>query len=305
VIGLVDASSIYEVPLSLDSEGLGDFVINHLKLKSKGRDLKEWREIAESIKNPEKKIKIAMVGKYVQLQDAYISIAEALNHGGVANTCGVEMKWVLSDDLENSDDIEAFFRDVQGIIIPGGFGPRGIEGKIKAIQHAREKGIPLLGLCLGMQCAVIEFARNVCGMKKANSSEFDIKTPYPVIDLLPGQIGVKEKGGTMRLGSYPCSVKKGTKLHEIYKKDLVDERHRHRYEVNNKFRKKLEEKGLVMSGIYKDADLVEVVEIKDHPWFMATQFHPEFKSRPNRCHPIFCDFVRAATQRLEEQEELF
>ncbi len=305
VIGLIDASSIYEVPLSLDAEGLGDFVVKYLRLKSKQADLDEWRKIVEGMKNGEKKVKIAMVGKYVQLQDAYISITEALKHGAVANKCGIEIKWVLSEDLEAANDIEPFFRDVQGIIVPGGFGGRGIEGKIAAIQYARENKIPFLGLCLGMQCAVIEFARNVCGMKDGNSTEFNEKTSYPVIDLLPGQVGVEEKGGTMRLGAYPCSIKKGTKLHEIYKKDVVEERHRHRYEVNNKFRKELEEKGMGMSGIYKKADLVEVIEIKDHPWFIATQFHPEFKSRPNRCHPIFRDFVKAATLRLEEQESLF
>jgi len=305
VIGLTDVASIYEVPLSLEAEGLGEFIMRYLKLKTREADLSEWKGMVEAMKNPEKKVLIAIVGKYVELTDAYLSIVEALNHGGIANRCGIEIKWIASEELEKTKDLEPFFRDVHGIIVPGGFGVRGVEGKINAIQYARENKIPFLGLCLGMQCAVIEFARNVCGMKEANSTEFDEKTSYPVIDLLPGQVGIKEKGGTMRLGAYPCRIKKGTLLYEIYKDKMVHERHRHRYELNNEFRSKLEAKGMVMSGIYEKGDLVEVVEIKDHPWFLATQFHPEFKSRPNRCHPVFRDFVKAATLRLEEQKTLF
>ena len=305
VIGLMDTESIYEIPLILEEQGLADIVINYLGLKVKMTDLIEWKKMVADMKNPSKRVNIAIVGKYTQLSDAYLSIVESLKHGGVVSQAGIDIKWINSEDLEKTGDLEPFFRDVHGLIVPGGFGVRGVEGKIFAIQYARLNKIPFLGLCLGMQCAVIEFARNACGMKKANSTEFDEKTPYPVIDLLPEQKGIVEKGGTMRLGAYPCIIKKDTLLYEAYKETLVDERHRHRYELNNKFRERLSSNGMVFSGIYPDVDLVEVVEIKDHPWFMATQFHPEFKSRPTRCHPIFRDFVKAATLRLKEQESLF
>ena len=257
------------------------------------------------MKNLEKKVKIAMVGKYTELEDSYISIVEALKHGGVANCSDLEIKWVNAEKLEEEENIEPLFREMHGIVVPGGFGARGVEGKVRAIRFARENKIPFLGLCLGMQCAVIEFARNACGMKGANSSEFDPKTKYPVIDLMAGQKGVEEKGGTMRLGAYPCKVKKGTMLSKIYNKEMVEERHRHRYELNNNFRKQLAEEGMVFSGIYPDLNLVEVIEISDHPWFLATQYHPEFKSRPTRPHTIFASFIKAAATRLEEQVELF
>lgn len=305
VIGLVDTDSIYEIPLVLEEQGLADIVVNYLGLVEKKVDLSEWREIVKVMKNPPKRVNIAIVGKYTELTDAYLSIVEALKHGGAVNQVGIDIKWINSEELEKGDDVEPFFRDMHGVIVPGGFGMRGVEGKILAIQYARENKIPFLGLCLGMQCTVIEFARNVCGMKKANSTEFDEKTPYPVINLLPEQKGVTKKGGTMRLGAYPCKIKKGTLLYDSYKENLVHERHRHRYELNNKYRDKLASKGMVFSGIYPSADLVEVVEVKDHPWFIATQFHPEFKSRPTKCHPIFRDFVKAASKRLKEQETLF
>jgi CTP synthase len=305
VIGLSDVPLLYEVPLALEREGLDDIVLKYLDLPVKKGDLTEWAELVEEMKKPEKKVKVAMVGKYTELEDSYISIVEALKHGGVANRSELEIKWVNAEKLEEEENIEPLFRDMHGVIVPGGFGARGVEGKVKAIRFARENKIPFLGLCLGMQCAVIEFARNACKMKGANSSEFDPKTKYPVIGLLAEQKGVTEKGGTMRLGAYPCKIKKNTLLSKIYNKELVDERHRHRYELNNDFRKQLSECGMVFSGIYTDLNLVEVVEIPDHPWFLATQYHPEFKSRPTRPHPIFASFVSAATTRLEEQVELF
>ena len=305
VIGLPDVESIYDVPLALNKEGLDEIVVKYLNLKCPLADLSDWRKMVETIKSPDRSLTIALVGKYVELNDAYKSVVEALRHGGVANGVGVEIKWINSEMLEDKDDLEPNFRNTQGIIVPGGFGGRGIEGKIKAVQYARENKIPYLGLCVGMQCAVIEFARNVCGKKNANSTEFKPRASYPVIDLLAGQRGITKKGGTMRLGAYPCKVKKGTHLYEAYGEDLVYERHRHRFEFNNKYRKKLADNGMVFSGVYPELDLVEVVEVKDHPWFLATQFHPEFKSRPNRVHPIFRDFIKAARQQLGEQVGLF
>lgn len=305
VIGLADVPLLYEVPLALEREGLDDIVLKYLDLPTRRGDLSQWAKLVEEMKNPKKKVRIAIVGKYTELEDSYISIVEALKHGGVTNRSELELKWVNAEKLEEEENIEPIFRDVHGIVVPGGFGARGVEGKIKAIKFARENKIPFLGLCLGMQCAVIEFARNVCKMKGANSSEFDPETNYPVIDLLPEQKGVTEKGGTMRLGAYPCKIKKDTLLYKIYETDKVIERHRHRYELNNDFREELEKAGMVFSGIYEDRDLVEVVEIPSHPWFLATQYHPEFKSRPTRPHPIFNSFISAATTRLEEQVALF
>ncbi|OGB90808.1 CTP synthase [candidate division WOR-1 bacterium RIFCSPHIGHO2_01_FULL_53_15] len=306
VIGLADAPLLYDVPLALEKENLDDIVVKYLDLPAKTRgDLSAWAKMTEEMKNPEKKITIAMVGKYTELKDSYISIVESLKHGGIANRAEIEFKWVSAEKLEEEENLDQVFRDVQGILIPGGFGSRGIEGKIKAIRFARENRVPFFGLCLGMQTAVIEFARNICKMKGANSSEFDPDTKYSVIDLIPEQKGISEKGGTMRLGAYPCKVKKGTLLHTAYGADEVSERHRHRYELNNDFRKELGENGMVFSGVYQAADLVEVVEVPDHPWFLAVQYHPEFKSRPNRPHPLFRDFVKAAALRLEVQVELF
>jgi CTP synthase len=305
VIGLSDVPLLYEVPLALEREGLADIVLKLLGLPAKKGDLTEWRTMVEEMKNPEKTIRIAIVGKYTELEDSYLSIVESLKHGGVANRAKIELKWINAEKLEEADDVEPIFRDVQGILVPGGFGSRGIEGKIRAIRYARENKIPFLGLCLGMQCAVIEFARNVCKMKGANSSEFEPETKYPVIDLIPEQKQITDKGGTMRLGAYPCKIKKGTLLHKWYGQDEVEERHRHRYELNNDFRQQLGDCGLVFSGIYEAADLVEVVEYPENPWFLAVQYHPEFKSRPNRPHPLFSGFVGAAATRLEEQVALF
>ncbi|MDD4178758.1 MAG: CTP synthase [Candidatus Margulisbacteria bacterium] len=305
VISMADVQLLYEIPLILEKEGLDDIVLKYLDLHAKKGDLTEWAKMVDEMKALEKTIRIAMVGKYTELKDSYISIVESLKHGGVANRVAIEFKWINSDKLEEEVDIEPLFRDVQGILVPGGFGSRGIEGKVKAIRYARENNIPFLGLCLGMQCAVIEFARNVCRLKDAHSSEFDSMTKHPVIDLLPEQKGVTDKGGTMRLGAYLCKIKKGTKLHAAYGKDEMMERHRHRYEFNNEFRKEIGEAGLVFSGIHPEGDLVEVIEYPEHPWFLATQYHPEFKSRPNRPHPLFRDFVKAAAARLEEQVALF
>jgi CTP synthase len=307
VIGLTDVSSIYEVPLVLEQEGLDDIVIKYLDLqvKKKAEDLNDWREIVKTILSPTKIVKVAIVGKYVELPDAYKSVVESLKHGGVANKVGVEIKWVDSESLEKEPNLEPVFRDVHGIIVPGGFGVRGVEGKISAIKYARENKIPYLGLCLGMQCAVIEFARNVCNLKDANSTEFNQKTKFPVIDLMEEQKKIMDMGGTMRLGAYPCKITKDTLLYKAYKENMIKERHRHRYEFNNMYKFQFQKAGMVFSGIYPDRDLVEVIELKDHPWFLATQFHPEFKSRPNRAHPLFRDFIAAAVSRMAEQETLF
>lgn len=305
VIGLPDMPSIYDVPLAIEKENLGEIVVKYLDLESKKVDLTEWEKIVKEWHSLRHTVRIAIVGKYTELEDSYLSIVESLKHGGIANQAKIEIKWLNAEKLEEEEDIDSVLRDVQGILIPGGFGARGVEGKIKAIRYARENRIPFLGLCLGMQCAVIEFARNICKMKGANSSEFDPETKFPVIDFIPEQRGLIDKGGTMRLGAYTCRIKKGTMLHKMYGKDEVEERHRHRYEFNNDFRQPLEDAGLVYSGINPDADLVEVIELPTHPWFLATQYHPEFKSRPNRPHPLFAGFVKAAVSCLEEQVALF
>lgn len=295
VIQAVDASSIYEVPLMLKKEGLDDIVIEKLGLTCGEADLREWEEIVEKVKNPRAFVNIAVVGKYVELPDAYMSVAEALRHGGIYHEAAVNILWVSAEEMERRDPAE-LLAEADGILVPGGFGDRGIEGKIRAINYAREKGIPFLGICLGMQCAVIEFARNVAGLKGANSSEFG-DTPYPVIDLLPEQKDIEEMGGTMRLGIYPCKLASDSRAYTAYGEELIYERHRHRFEFNNEFREQLTELGLVISGTSPDGRLVEIVELPDHPWFVATQFHPEFKSRPNRPHPLFRDFVGAALKR--------
>jgi CTP synthase len=302
VIQNYDVKSIYEVPLVLKKEGLDEVVAKKLGFDGRKADLSEWEAMVEKVKNPSNKVTIALVGKYVELHDAYLSVAEALCHGGIANDARVDIKWVHSEELESDGaDIKEVLADVSGILVPGGFGDRGIEGKIKAIRYARENKIPFFGICLGMQCAVIEFARNVCGLKGAHSTEFEPKTPYPVIDLMPEQKGVKEKGGTMRLGKYPCRLVLGTKAFEAYGEEMIDERHRHRYEFNNDYRDTLGRSGMVIAGQSPDGRLVEIIEIKDHPWFVGVQFHPEFKSRPNRPHPLFRDFVKAALRHKESK----
>jgi len=255
----------------------------------------EWEKMVYKINNPAKKIKVAVVGKYVELPDAYISVTEALHHAGITNDTEVKIHWVNAEQIEAEDtDLDEVFAGCRGILVPGGFGDRGVEGKILAIQYAREHKIPFLGLCLGMQCAVIEFARHVCGMREAHSTEFNRETKYPVIDLMSSQQNVEKKGGTMRLGAYPCKVLKDTHTYTAYESELIHERHRHRFEFNNVYRKQLAEAGLIVAGTLPDDSLVEIVEVKGHPWFVASQFHPELKSRPNNPHPLFREFVKAA-----------
>jgi len=295
VIQAVDAASIYEVPLNLEKEGLDDIVIERLNLKCGPADMTEWKQIVEKIKNPQRTTTIALVGKYVELADAYMSVAEALRHAGIFHDSAINIKWINAQELEEKhQDIDSALAGVDGILVPGGFGDRGIEGKIMAINFAREKMIPFLGICLGMQCAVIEFARSIANLDKANSSEFDANSPYPVIDLLPEQKDIEDKGGTMRLGTYPCKLVENTKAYAAYQDEIIYERHRHRFEFNNEFRSLLTCQGLVISGTSPDHRLVEIIELPDHPWFVATQFHPEFKSRPNRPHPLFRDFIGAS-----------
>jgi CTP synthase len=289
----VDTDFIYEVPLMLEEQGMAKWVMQRLGLTDGEPDLTDWRELVRRGRNPVGEVNIAMVGKYVQLRDAYLSVVEALKHGGFAHQVCVRIRWVDAEQL-NDETAPLLLNGIDGIVVPGGFGYRGIEGKIAAIKYARENGIPLLGLCLGLQCAVIEFARNVCGLSGANSTEFDEGTRHPVIALMDEQRRVVQKGGTMRLGVYPCFLKPGTKIAEIYGTHLVYERHRHRYEVNPRYHEILERHGMVLGGISPDGKLVEAIELSDHPFFVATQFHPEFKSRPNRPHPLFASFIAAS-----------
>ncbi|HBT46651.1 MAG TPA: CTP synthase [Peptococcaceae bacterium] len=293
VIQAVDAESIYEIPLMMEQEGLDRIVVEKLGLRCGPAQMEEWRSMVERMKNLEKRVTIALVGKYVTLPDAYLSVVEALRHAGLAHGAAVEIRWIYSGELTEAG-LASALEGCSGILVPGGFGDRGVEGKILAASWARRKKIPYLGICLGMQVAVVEFARQVCGLEGANSAEFDPDTPYPVIDILPEQKEVAEMGGTMRLGSYPCRLREGTRARAAYGEDLVYERHRHRYEFNNAFRTHLTGRGMVISGTSPDGRLVEIIELEDHPWFLACQFHPEFKSRPNRPHPLFRDFVGAA-----------
>ncbi|PKM87034.1 MAG: CTP synthase [Firmicutes bacterium HGW-Firmicutes-12] len=294
VIQAVDADSIYEVPLTLKSEGLDDIVVERLNLKCNEAELDEWKEIVRKIKEPCGCINVALVGKYVELPDAYMSVSEALRHAGIAHNVDIKIKLIYSGDLENGE-LEEKFKGIDCILIPGGFGDRAIEGKIVAIQYARENKLPCFGICLGMQLAVVEYARNVLGLE-ANSTEFHPKVANPVIDLLPEQKQVTDMGGTMRLGKYLCHLTPGTKAHAAYQEEIIGERHRHRFEFNNDYRQALTEKGMVISGLSPDGRLVEIVELIDHPWFVGCQFHPEFKSRPNRAHPLFREFIGAAVQ---------
>ena len=299
VVPLVSAQTMYEVPLIMEEAGVGELIMEKFGLTANAPDLEEWRHVVERIKHPARQVKVALVGKYVELVDAYMSVREALYHAGAYHDVGVDIKWVESDLLQSGAEHQ--LAGVDGIIVPGGFGYRGIEGKIQAAKYAREHGVPYLGLCLGLQMMVIEFARSVAGLKGANSTEFDAHTPHPVIDLLPEQRQVFDKGGTMRLGSYPCQLVPGSRAAEAYGQEVVHERHRHRFEFNDLYRKALTSKGLIPSGILEDEDLVEIVELQDHPWMVATQFHPEFKSRPNRPHPLFRGFLSAVIKRSEER----
>ena len=320
VIQNLNLEFLYEAPLMLEEQGLGSVVCGKLGLdfagssggSSGGRfeerfeeagkaEMDKWREMVRTLKAPRRSVEIALVGKYVGLHDAYISVVEALKHGGIANEAEVRIKWVESDSLACGNS-EELLGDVDGILVPGGFGSRGIEGKIEACRFARVNGVPFLGICLGLQIAVIEIARNVIGLAGAHSSELDPETPYAVIDLLPEQRNVDQLGGTMRLGHYPCVLDKTSKAFMVYNTDIVEERHRHRYEVNNDFRDGLTGAGVLLAGTSPDGRVVEMIELKGHPWFVASQFHPEFKSRPNRPHPLFAGFVRAATAKAAEAE---
>ena len=300
VIQNLTARSIYEVPMLMEEQGLDTIVLRKLAMEDKPKDMQGWHDmVARILKKYDKKVTIAVVGKYVALQDAYISITESLRHAAVANEAELDIHWVNAEEIEADDtDMDKVMAGVDGILVPGGFGNRGIEGKIKAIQYAREHKIPFFGICLGMQCAVIEFARHVCGMADANSSEFNPNSTHPVIDLMPEQIDVEDLGGTMRLGLYPCKVYPDTLTSKAYNAELIYERHRHRYEFNNAFREEIVGKGLVLGGTLPNGRLVEIVELpeSEHPWFLGAQFHPEFKSRPTNPHPLFREFVGAAVK---------
>ena len=295
VIQNLDVDILYELPLAMEKEKLANVACECLNMECPQPDLTDWIDMVNAWKHPKHKVKVALVGKYVSLHDAYISVVEALKHGAVANNAEVEIKWVDSE-LVSDYNVDSFFSDVDGIIVPGGFGDRGTEGKIEAIRYAREHNIPFLGLCLGMQLSIVEFARNVIGYDDAHSVELNPNTTHPVIHLMPDQEGIDDIGGTLRLGSYPCVLDKTSKAYELYGEELIHERHRHRYEVNNDYRKVLTENGMMLSGISPDGRIVEMIELKNHPWFIATQAHPELKSRPNRPHPLFRGFITAALE---------
>jgi CTP synthase len=293
VIEARDADTLYAVPLALQEQKLDQIVCEHLKLDCHEADMTEWKALVDKVRNLSNKTKIALVGKYVALQDAYISVVEALRHAGYAFDTDVEIKWINAEHV-TKENVSELLGDVDGVLVPGGFGDRGVEGKIVAAQYARENKVPFLGICLGMQIACIEYARHVLNLEGAHSAEIDPNTKYPIIDLLPEQKDVEDLGGTLRLGLYPCKLVPGTNAYAAYNKEVVYERHRHRYEFNNTFRQQMEEAGFVFSGTSPDGRLVEIIELKDHPWFVASQFHPEFTSRPTRPQPLFRDFVKAA-----------
>lgn len=296
VIEAMDASTIYEVPMLMEEEKLDVAVLEHLNMPvSENIDLAKWKEFLQKFKHPKHEVKIGLVGKYVELKDSYKSISEAFIHAGAANDCKVKIEWIHSESI-TEENVEEKLKDLRGILVAPGFGQRGIEGKIAAIKYARENGVPFFGICLGMQCAVIEFGRNVLGFKDANSTEMNPGTTNPVIDLLEAQKKITNKGGTMRLGAYPCNVSKDTKAWEIYKQKEISERHRHRYEFNNEYLQDYEKAGMIASGINPEGGLVEIVEIKDHPWFVGVQFHPEYKSTVANPHPLFVHFVKAAIE---------
>ncbi|GAB3058096.1 CTP synthase [Salinicoccus sesuvii] len=293
VIEARDEETIYNIVISLQEQGMDNLVLDRLELSAgKEAELKDWKQLLQNLNSIERKVTIGLVGKYVALQDAYLSVAESLRHAGYERQSDVEIKWINSEHL-TQENYEAELSEVDGILVPGGFGERGVEGKIYALQYARENKVPLLGICLGMQLATVEFARNVAGLAGAHSSELDENTPHPVIDLMPDQKDVVDLGGTLRLGSFPCEIQQGTIARELYGQAHVDERHRHRYEFNNQYKKQLEEKGMVFSGTSPDGRLVEMVELSDHPYFVAVQFHPEFQSRPTRPHPLFQGLINA------------
>jgi CTP synthase len=299
VIPLPTIPSIYEVPLALEEQGIGHLIVDKLELQAAECDMSRWQQLVDSLHEPHDQVNIALVGKYVELKDAYFSVREALHHAGLFHNRDIHLTWIASEELEEKGG-QALLRSAQGIIVPGGFGIRGIEGMIEAAKYARNNKIPYLGLCLGMQVMVIEFARHVLGTSEANSTEFEAETPYPVIDLLNDQENVEDMGGTMRLGNYPCDLLGDSHAGRAYGTTRIEERHRHRYEFNNKFRSQLQEAGMVCSGLSPDGKLVETCEIPNHPWMVSCQFHPEFGSRPGQPHPLFRDFVGAAKNVLRE-----
>jgi CTP synthase len=302
VVPVQTVDSIYEVPLVLEEAGLGDYIVDRLDLVAQPPDLNDWKDLVHMIRRPKRVLPIALVGKYVELRDAYISVVEALRHAGLHQELDIDIRWVSAEQVER-EGTSRLLANVYGIVVPGGFGDRGIEGKIAAADYARAYGVPYLGLCLGMQVATIAFARHVMNNGEANSTEFDPNTPHPVIDLMPDQRDITDKGGTMRLGLYPCVLKPGTRTAEAYGTDMVEERHRHRFEFNNKYRGLLEEAGLIISGHSPDNRLVEIIELRDHPWYVGSQFHPELISRPNMPHPLFSGFVAAAAHTLREGDQ--
>ena len=301
VITAKDVDTIYEVPMLFHQEGLDDKIIELLNIWTGAPHLEKWEEVVQRIRHPQNQVVVGMVGKYVELVESYKSLNEALAHGGIANLCDVKIRFIDSEELEK-ERIGTLLSGLDSILVPGGFGDRGIQGKILAASYARKRKIPFLGICLGMQTAIIAFARDVCGLEKANSTEFDPNTPHPVISLMPDQFGIVAKGATMRLGSYPCVLQEGTLVHRVYGCTEVHERHRHRYEVNNEFRETLCRHGLVLSGMSPDGNLVEMIELKDHPWYLGCQFHPEFKSRPMNAHPLFRDFIQAGLLNRQRHE---
>ncbi len=303
IIDAVDVRHLYEVPLNLQKEGLDSIAMYKLNLKYKVSDMQNWKNLIDIINNLEGKVKIGIIGKYTNLKDSYISIVESLNHGGYYSRRNVEIEWINSGEIDDIANCSRILDNIDGILVPGGFGIRGINGKINAVRYARENQIPYFGICLGMQCAVIEFAKNALGIEDANSSEFDRKTKNPVIDIMVEQKKINGLGGTMRLGAYPCRLKTGTKAYQAYREDLISERHRHRFELNNNYIERFQSAGMIISGLYPEKNLAEIIEIKDHPWFVGVQFHPEFKSRPDRPHPLFRDFITAAINYSESKRK--
>lgn len=293
VIECIDADSLYEIPLNLQAQHLDQIVVDHFKLQTPEADMKDWKALVDQVKSLSKKVRIGLVGKYVELQDAYISVVEATKHAGYKFDADVEVKWVNAEEV-NDANVAEILGDVDGILVPGGFGDRGVEGKIAATKFARENNVPFLGICLGMQLATVEFARSILELQGAHSTELDPTTPHSIIDLLPEQKDVEDLGGTLRLGLYPCKLTPGSKAHQAYGEELVYERHRHRYEFNNEYREQFEAAGFIFSGTSPDGRLIEIIELPDHPFFVASQFHPEFVSRPQRPQPLFRDFIKAA-----------
>jgi len=295
VIESRDVSNLYQLPVNLKAQKIDDIVLKHFGLTAPEADMTEWLSLVDRVDNLKENVRIALVGKYVELHDAYISVVESLKHAGYKHNSKVKIDWIQSEDI-TEENVHEYLKDADGILVPGGFGDRGVEGKITTIKYARENNVPFFGICLGMQLAAVEFARNVCGLTGAHSSELDPNTPYPIINLLADQENVVEMGGTLRLGSYPCTLAEGSVAHKEYGEINITERHRHRYEFNNFYRDRLTDKGMVLSGVSPDGKLVEIVEIPEHPWFVAGQFHPEFKSRPEKAHPLFAGFIKASLE---------